>query len=324
MEIRQLQSFLAVVDEASVSRAAAKLCLSPAAVSMQLRNLAAELGVQLFVRSGRKLLPTSAANQLAEQARRVLEGVRGIERTFENTPEKDHRPFHFAAGATTLIHRLGKPLRMLRKHFPNNEIRVTVAATEEMVQGLREGRFDLCLISLPYDETGLRILPLFEEELLGLRPSAQRVRSSSVVTLQPSDLERVPFLLYPKRSNMRTIIDRFFQQIGVTPQVVVEADDTEAIKRLVEAGFGYSILPQYALRGPMKFYQTFRVAGHRLVRRQALAMAQTPYPRALTEAIAAYLQEALGEKPAGRRRQGVGRGVGSARLRVPDSCPAAG
>lgn len=303
MEIRQLQSFLAVLNEGSVSRAAAKMCLSAAAVSMQLHNLATELGVQLFVRSGRKLLPTAAAHQLAEHSRRVLEGVRGIERTFANSPEKDHRPFHFAAGATTLIHRLGKPLRLLRNHFPNNEIRVTVAATEEMVQGLHEGRFDLCLISLPYDETGLRILPLFDEELLGLRPSAQRVRSSSVITLQASDLERVPFLLYPKRSNMRTIIDRFFQQIGITPQVVVEADDTEAIKRLVEAGFGYSILPQYALRGPMKFYQTFRVAGHRLVRRQALAMAQTPYPRALTESIAAYLQEALRERPARKPKQ---------------------
>jgi len=295
LEIRQLQSFLAVLDEASVSRAAAKLCLSPAAVSMQLHNLAKDLGAQLFVHSGRRLIPTAAAHILADQARQVLEGVRGIQRTFANTPERDHRPFHFAAGATTLIHRLGKPLRLLRKHFPNNEIRVTVAATEEMVAGLHEGRFDLCLVSLPYDETGLRILPRFEEELLGLRPSNQRVRSSSVITLQPSDLERAAFLLYPKRSNMRTIIDRFFQEIGIAPRVVLEADDTEAIKRLVEAGFGYSILPQYALRGPMKFYQTFRVTGRRLVRRQALAMAQTPYPRALTEAIAQYLVQSLGE-----------------------------
>lgn len=297
MEIRQLQSFLAVMEEGAVGRAAERLCLTPAAVSMQLHNLAKELGAELFVRSGRKLTPTAAAHHLEARARAVLEGIRTIEHEFANSAEKDRRPFHFAAGATTLIHRLGKPLRLLRQRFPNNEIRVTVAATEEMVAGLHSRRFDLCLISLPYDETGLRILPLFEEELLGLRPSARRIRSSSVITLQPSDLERVPFLLYAKRSNMRTIIDRFFEQIGITPRVVVEADDTEAIKRLVESGFGYSILPQYALRGPMKYYQTFRIAGHRLVRQQALAMAETPYPRPLTELIASFLLEKLGDAP---------------------------
>jgi DNA-binding transcriptional LysR family regulator len=301
MEIRQLQSFLAVMDYGALGRAAERLCLTPAAVSMQLHNLAQELGVELFVRSGRRLIPTAAAYHLQTRARTAIEAIRTIEQEFSNTVEKDTRPFHFAAGATALIHRLGKPLRLLRQRFPHTEIRVTVAATEEMVAGLHSRRFDLCLISLPYDETGLRILPLFEEELLGLRPSARRVRSSNVITLQPSDLERVPFLLYAKRSNMRTIIDRFFEQIKVTPRVVLEADDTEAIKRLVESGFGYSFLPQYALRGPMKYYQTFRVAGHRLVRYQALAMAQTAYPRALTEAIANFLLEKLGDQPSKTR-----------------------
>jgi DNA-binding transcriptional LysR family regulator len=45
------------------------------------------------------------------------------------------------------------------------------------------------------------------------------------------------------------VIDRFFNEMGVTPHVLMEADDTEAIKRLVESGFGYSILPEHALRG---------------------------------------------------------------------------
>ena len=79
----------------------------------------------------------------------------------------------------------------------------------------------------------------------------------------------------------------------------MEADDTEAIKRLVEAGFGYSILPQFALRGRGVRFQTLRVPDHRLIRQQALAMAQTEYPRALTTAIADFLQSTLadGRKP---------------------------
>jgi DNA-binding transcriptional LysR family regulator len=70
------------------------------------------------------------------------------------------------------------------------------------------------------------------------------------------------------------------------------------IKRLVESGFGYSILPRFALRGPHRTIQTFRVAGHKLVRNQALAMPKSEYPRALTESIAKFLQAALTPSPA--------------------------
>ena len=92
---------------------------------------------------------------------------------------------------------------------------------------------------------------------------------------------------------MRTVIDRFFADLGISPRVIMEADDTEAIKRLVEAGFGYSILPQFALRGRGSHFQTLRVPGHRLTREQALAMPKTDYPRALTVAIAGFLRGTL-------------------------------
>jgi DNA-binding transcriptional LysR family regulator len=75
----------------------------------------------------------------------------------------------------------------------------------------------------------------------------------------------------------------------------MDADDTEVIKRLVEAGFGYSILPQYALAGHGLRFQKLRVAGKKLVRQQALAVARTQYPRALTVEIAKLLRAALGK-----------------------------
>jgi len=76
----------------------------------------------------------------------------------------------------------------------------------------------------------------------------------------------------------------------------MEADDTEAIKRLVESGFGCSILPEHALRGRSHFFQKFRVEGHRLTRKLALAIVRTESPRKLTQAIANFLCEALAER----------------------------
>ncbi len=168
-----------------------------------------------------------------------------------------------------------------------------------MVAGLLDRRYDLALISLPYPSSELTILPVFEEEMLVLRPSRNPVNRRQVTAVAPAELEAEPFLLYPKRSNMRTMIDGFFRDLGISPRVIMEADDTEAIKRLVEAGFGCSVLPEFALRTGPRYFRTFRVPERRLARQQVLAMAHSEYPRALTNAIAGFLRDAL------RRQMGV-------------------
>ena len=290
MDIHQLRLFLAVIESPTMTSAAEKVCLSPGAVSLQLHNLAEELHTQFFIRDGKKLKPTPAALRLAEHARRLLSLAAQMKQEFETDETTDRNPFYFSTGVTTLIYQLGKPLRELRKQHPRAEIRVIVNSTEEIVQGIHDRRFDLGLITLPVPEEGLQIVPLFEEELLVLRHSSKPARGGRISTLKPADLAGVPFLLYPKRSNMRQIIDRIFKDAGVTPRVVMEADDTEAIKRLVESGFGYSILPEHALRRRSgSFFQTFRIEGHPMSRRLGLVMARTDYPRKLTESIAAFL-----------------------------------
>jgi DNA-binding transcriptional LysR family regulator len=293
MELGQLRVFLTVMDTASVTRAAEMVGLSAGAVSQQLRALGADLGVELFVRAGRKIAPTAHALRLSEHARAILNQVGRLEQDFSKDEASDHRPFRFATGATALIYRLGPALRVLRRRFPQTEILVTVVATEEIVAGLLARRFDLGLISMPVPEDKLTIMPLFEEELLGLRPAPARPSRAKIVRLELDEVSDAQFLLYPHRSNMRLSIDTFFRELGITPRVIMEADDTEAIKRLVESGFGYSILPEFSLRGQSRFLELFRVADHRLVRRQALAMPRTEYPRPLTQSIASVIHAAL-------------------------------
>ncbi|HZD95140.1 MAG TPA: LysR family transcriptional regulator [Candidatus Sulfotelmatobacter sp.] len=296
MEIRQLESLLAVLESPTLTRAAEGLHLSPAAVSLQLQSLASELGTDLFVRSGRKLTPTPAALRLAEHARAVSMRLKQMKQEFADDTALDGRPFHFATGATTLIYRLGRPFKMLRKRFPQLDLHVIVLATEEIVAGVIDRQFDLGLISLPVRNDTLKIIPLFEEELLVVRPAPRHKGGAHIGTVQLKELDGAPFLLYPKHSNMRTMIDRFLDNLGVKRRVIMEASDTEAIKGLVESGFGYSILPEYALKGSKRSLQIMRVAGHRLVRSQALATSIMARPRGLTESVAAFLQEALAEK----------------------------
>jgi DNA-binding transcriptional LysR family regulator len=296
MDVHRLELFLAVMESSSMTAAAQKNHLSPGAVSLQLHSLASELQTELFVRNGKRLIPTPAATRLAEHAREVVKLMNQIQREFERDISKDVRPFNFATGVTTLIYQLGGPLRQLRKQYPTTDMRVTVGVTEQIVAGLLDRRFDLGLISLPVLEDNLKIIPLFEEELLVVRPSAESISSSRIRSMQVAELADAPFLLYPKRSNVRRVIDQFFRGLNVVPRVVMEADDTEAIKGLVQSGFGYSILPEHALHERSRFFETFRIEGHRLNRSVALAMARADYPRKLTQSIADFLQAHLAAK----------------------------
>ena len=100
--------------------------------------------------------------------------------------------------------------------------------------GLLERRFDLAITTLPFEQPNLSILPLFEEELLVIKPASKASRSSKVREIAPEELASAKFLFYPTRSNMRTILDQFFfKDIHIAPQVAMDADDTEVIKKLV-------------------------------------------------------------------------------------------
>jgi LysR family nitrogen assimilation transcriptional regulator len=305
MDLRQLEMFIAVMEHATVTKAAEILHVSPGAVSLQLKALGDELRTPLFVRTGKRIVPTPHAFRFAEHAREVIRKMGEIHRDFTDAPADDSRPFHFGSGATTLIYRLGNPLRDLRRKFPHANLHVTVGPTEKTVEGLMERRFDLGIISLPFVQPELTIVPLYREELLVIRPSEEATRDGTVGTIHPDEMASAQFILYPNGSNMRGLIERYFQELRIGPRVIMEADDTEVIKRLVEYGFGYSILPQYALAGHGHRFQKLRVPERRLARQQALAMPKTGYPRALTLMVAEFLEAALsdGSREAGGQRR---------------------
>ena len=84
-----------------------------------------------------------------------------------------------------------------------------------MVAGLLDRRFDLTIISLPFEQPNLEIIHLFDEELIILRPSPTANRSGKVREITPGELAAAKFLLYPTRSNMRTIIESFFRDLAL-------------------------------------------------------------------------------------------------------------
>jgi hypothetical protein len=169
------------MDTASVTRAAQSLGITAGAVSQRIASGPPR-------RSSRMIRP-------ATRARSISDGCNGAD-----LPTRQA-----ASPAAAAVPEYGDP--------------GDGGSTEDIVAGLLARRFDLGLISMPVSDDKLDILPLFEEELIGLRPAHKRAAGTRVVQLGPAEPAQTPFLLYPKRSNMRQSIDGFFHQLSIDPRV---------------------------------------------------------------------------------------------------------
>jgi DNA-binding transcriptional LysR family regulator len=290
MELRQLETFRIVMATLSMTAAAKRVYLSPAAVSLQIKHLSDELGADLFTRVGHKLVPTSAARRMYQHLGPLMDMLHTIREDFPSDASCDSRPFVLGTGPTTLIYQLRQSLSHLRKQFPKNEILVHVAPTQDIIYELEWKQIDLGIVSLPVEAPTIRLTPLFKEEMLVLMNArAARIRGKSISL---RDLVNIPMILYSRGSSTRTLIDEMMRKHGLSLQVTMEADDTEAIKKLVEAGFGASILPEKALRNS-PLLRTLRIQGVQLFREIAFATPANAHPRKLTTLIADYLRKRL-------------------------------
>jgi len=218
MDVRQLQLFLAVLDCASVTRAAERVNLTPGAVSLQLHSLAAELNTELFVRAGSGWRPPPR---------------RGA---WRNAPRGPQPAPLDRAGIRKRCHGRPAPVPLRHRRHGSDpppgqaaaQAAQTVSAPRHRHHGLPhrgDGRgpartairsgADLATLS----SDNLETVPLFEEELLVLKPSLDRISGWHVAPAEPAELGKASFVLYPKRSNMRSMIDSFFKEIDVAPRV---------------------------------------------------------------------------------------------------------
>jgi LysR family transcriptional regulator, transcriptional activator of the cysJI operon len=293
MELRQFETFRVVMTTLNMTMGAKQLHLSPAAVSLQIKQLSEELGTELFTCVGHRLIPTLAAQRLQQDLGPLTDAMRSIHEDFPPEIEHDTRPFVLASGSTTLIYQLRRPLSALRRRFPRNDIQTLSATTPTIVRGLECRQVDLGIVSLPLVAPSIQVTPLFRDQMLVVMQARTAKSYSKKINLR--ELSNIPMILYSTGTTERTLIDEMARHHGVSLHVAMEVDCTESIKKLVEAGFGASILPEKALAGTPRL-RKLEIEGARLFRELALAIGQSVYSRKLTTEIAEYLQGKLGNQ----------------------------
>lgn len=291
LSLDQLHSFTEVVRASSFSGAAARLNLTQPAVSLQIRQLEARLGVRLVERVGRRATPTAAGRDLLVHVGRIeAEVAAAVEAMAEHAGGAVGR-VRLGTGATACIYLLPPVLRALRRRLPSLEIVVSTGNAVDVLRLLEENALDLGLVALPASGRAFAVTPLLEEAFVAVAP-AEADDLPPVVT--PAALAGRPVVLYEPGGQTRRIVDDWFAGAGVSLKPVMALGSVEAIKELVGAGLGCAILPAMAVA------QAPGLAVHplspRLTRQLGLVLRRDkPLTRGLRETIAALRQATLGQ-----------------------------
>lgn len=249
MEFKQLHSFIAVVECQSFTKAAQKLYLSQPSISTHIQKLEEELHSRLIIRTTKSIEVTPRGLELYECACEIVNRWDGLLRHWDRQAGQIIR-----LGASTIpsAYILPELLPAYGKEHPGTYFSIHQSNSQDIINRLLRGDFDMGLIGMESTEAALSCIPFYEDRMVIITPVNDNFLSLSQHEPFPLELlTRTPVILREKHSGSRKSADRFLESLGICEENLLAAariNDQEAIKNLVAQGLGISILSERAAR----------------------------------------------------------------------------
>jgi DNA-binding transcriptional LysR family regulator len=243
VHVRTLQE---IARHQSFGRAAQALHLSQPAVSHHIRHLERELGQRLLERVGKRALPTAAGDLLLAHAARAFAELEAARQALQERRGVVAGRLRVGTGATASTYLLPPLLGRLRARHPELELVVVTGNSAAMAAAVTAADLDVAVVTLPVRGRALLVTPLLLDPLVAIAAPAARWRRRG--PLAAAELAREPLILYERGGTIRRVIDAWLRRSGAAPRVVMDLGNGEAIKKLVAAGLGLSLVPAMSVR----------------------------------------------------------------------------
>ncbi|WEA46026.1 LysR family transcriptional regulator [Priestia aryabhattai] len=246
MDFRQIRYFMEVATREHVTEAAHSLHVAQSSVSRQIVNLENELEVDLFIREGRRVHLTPVGKIFFERMKHAMNVIDDARREVKEYLDPEKGTIRITFPISLAAYTLPTVIYAFRLRYPEAKFQLKQALYQELIEGVIKGDFNLGLIGpLPFKEKKLQQKVLFTENIVALLPIHHRLAKESSVKLQ--ELVDEPFVLLPEGFVFRDIVVNACQNLGFTPNVAFEGDDIDALKGLVSAGLGVTLMPEVTL-----------------------------------------------------------------------------
>jgi len=240
MELSQLETFLAVAEERSFSRAATRLHRTQPAVSQVIRKLELSVGETLFDRAARDGSLTAAGDLLRDYALRLIALRREASSALDELKSLERGRLHLAANEYTCTYLL-PAIDAFRREFPHISVTVQRMLASNIPDELNLRTFEMGMISFRPDPANFRTIAVYGDSLTFIVSPRHRFAGTGHVSI--SDLGSEDFIAHNVTSPLRRKVIETFQRYRTPLNMSIELPTIEAIKRFVAMGNGVALVP---------------------------------------------------------------------------------
>lgn len=241
--LREFESLRAVVTTGTTIGAARRLGVSQSAVSRALSQLESRVGRSLFVRQSGRIHPTAEALRLNEKLDPIFETLAAIEGADWATP--DNAPLRLIVPPTLAHNFIISRVASFLKNNPGKQLQMDIQATDVLVAGILDLRYDLGLTSAMIQRSGVHLVPWRRSEVVCAMPVGHPLAEKDVVT--PQDMDGVALIEFLRRLGTRAITEQIFARAGVHPKQIAETATNSAALELVREGLGVTLINPFPL-----------------------------------------------------------------------------
>lgn len=247
MELRLLRTFKAVAESGSFTQAASRIHLTQAAVSVHIRQLEEELDAPLFLRVNKKLYLTETGRALLGHADTIIRAHDDAKADLAAIGGPSRGRLHVGVASTAITaNPLPEILSEINRKYALLDLSVVGGTSEKIIEQLLGSSLDVGLVSLPVEASDVSTETLRSDRLVAAMTPQHKLARSRMIAGE--ELAAEPLILGEKGGNTRRLIDLFFEKNKLEPKIVMELQRTEAIVKMVELGFGVTILPHGSVR----------------------------------------------------------------------------
>jgi LysR family transcriptional regulator, hydrogen peroxide-inducible genes activator len=241
--LKQLRYFDAVARHSHFGRAAAACAISQPALSMQIKELEDALGAMLVERGARQVRLTPFGEETARRVRDILHSVDELGDFARASRDRLTGRLRIGMIPTIAPYLLPAVIASLSRTHPELDIHVREALTSRLIEELAEGRLDTAILALPVSEPALAEIPLFTENFLLVRPTAD----TALPVPGPEALREMKLLLLEEGHCFRDQALAFCDMDSAQPREVMDASSLATLVQMVGAGLGVTLIPEMAV-----------------------------------------------------------------------------
>jgi DNA-binding transcriptional LysR family regulator len=250
MHLETLQVFCDLVETGSFSAAASQNFITQSAVSQQVRTLEARFDQPLIERTRGHVQPTPAGQLLYQASKEITGRYRELREQMQSFGSVVGGSVRLATVHSVGLYELSEPLKQFLKAYPQVNVRIEYRRSNKIFEDVLSGRIDLGIVAYPTRRPQITVIPFREDRLVLVcaphHPLARR-RSATV-----KDLDGEPFVGYERDIPTRRATDRVLRRKNVAVRYVMELDNIETIKRVVEIGAGLALVPEPSIKQEVK------------------------------------------------------------------------